>query len=360
MKRKISVGLLGATGIVGQQYVHLLENHPWFELTFLAASDQSAGKSYEEAVKGRWHMLKAPAPQIGSLKLHSIDQIEEAKKRCQCLFSAVSNDVASKYEERYAAAGLAVISNASFHRKSSDVPIIIPEVNPHHTAIIPLQQKNRGWNEGFIVVKPNCSLQSYMIPLAPLHKLFQIKKIYITTLQAVSGAGYPGVASLDILNNIIPFIEGEEEKSEQEPLKIWGEIENGAITPSNKIAISAQCNRVAVVDGHIASVEVEFEKKPTIEEILQAWNGFQGAPQKLQLPSAPLQPVIYKLENNRPQPRLDKEQGDGMGVTVGRLKASNTGGCRFVALSHNTIRGAAGGAILTAELLFTEGFLKHS
>lgn len=315
--KKIPVGLLGSTGQVGQQYQKLLANHPWFELQILA----------------------------------QIDDLENAKK-CALVFSALGNDAAKIYEERYAENGIPVISNASHHRLAPDVPLLIPEVNGEHAKIIPVQKKNRGYG-GFIVTKPNCTLQGIVMPLAPLHRRFGVRRLFVTTMQAISGAGYPGVASLDIVDNVIPFIAKEEEKTEIESLKVLGQIENGVIAPARGIAISAHCNRVPVIDGHLACVSVEFEAKPTMEEILKLWS----APQELKLPSAPAFPLLYRAEENRPQPRRDREAGSGMSVSVGRLRECPLLSYRFVALSHNTIRGAAGGAILSAELLVQEGYI---
>ena len=355
--KKIPVGILGATGMVGQHYLQLLANHPWFEVCFFASSELSAGKSYGEAVAGRWHMNTAIPERFLNMHVSSIEDIALAKSRCHFVFSAVSNDAAKVYEERYAESGLPVISNAGYHRKSSDVPVLIPEINPDHAKIIPIQQKNRRWEKGFIVVKPNCSIQSYMIPLSPLHQRFGVKRLAVTTLQAVSGAGYPGVSSLDMIDNVIPYIANEEEKTEQEPLKIWGHIEGNGISSTRDIAISAQCNRVPVLDGHLACVSVEFEQRPCEEEILSLWGSFKGVAQELQLPSAPSQPIIYRYESNRPQPRHDKGAGNGMSVTVGRLRECPLFHYRFVGLSHNTIRGAAGGGVLNAEFLLKQGYL---
>lgn len=358
--KKIPVGILGATGMVGQQYLQLLANHPWFDLCFLASSELSAGKPYCEAVSGRWHMNTPIPERFLNSPVRSIDEIELARKSCSFVFSAVSNDAAKIYEERYAEKGIPVISNAGYHRRSTDVPVLIPEVNPEHAKIIPIQQKNRNWKRGFIVAKPNCSLQSYMIPLAPLHQQFQVKRLLITTLQATSGAGYPGVSSLDIIDNVIPYIANEEEKSEQEPLKIWGHIEDNNICSTSSIAISAHCNRVPVLDGHLACVSVQFNQKPTKEEILNLWKDFSALPQQLQLPSAPNHPIIYREESDRPQPRLDRIAGNGMSVTVGRLRNCSVFDYRFAALSHNTIRGAAGGGILNAEFLMQQGYLEDN
>lgn len=354
--KKIPVGILGATGMVGQQYLKLLASHPWFEVTFLASSEESSGKSYSEAVKGRWHQDMMLPKELLNLTVHKINDIPRACKSCLFVFSALPTQAAQMYEELYAAAGLPVISNASYHRNTPDVPVLIPEINSEHLSIIPLQKAKRGWNKGFIVVKPNCSIQSYMIPLEPLNRLYGVKKILTTTLQAVSGAGYPGVSSLDIHDNVIPYIKGEEKKTEDEPLKIWGSIVDASIKPTRAISISAHCNRVPVIDGHLACVSVEFETKPSIEDILQAWDTFESIPQKLQLPSSPTKTILYKKEEDRPQPRLDRLEGKGMAVTVGRLRECPLFHYRFAALSHNTIRGAAGGGILNAELLYKKGY----
>ncbi|MBS4166552.1 Aspartate-semialdehyde dehydrogenase [Neochlamydia sp. AcF65] len=356
--KKIPVGILGATGMVGQQYLQLLSKHPWFEVVFLASSKQSAGKSYAEAVQNRWLPNTPLSETHGKLPVYSIENIEQCKRDCSLVFSAVDSPIAKLYEESYAVAGLPVMSNASYHRNTPDVPILIPEINAHHLSMIRKQQKNRGWGQGCIVVKPNCSLQSYMIPLQPLHQKFQVKKLMVTTLQAVSGAGYPGVPSYAIQDNIIPYIEGEEQKSESEPLKIWGNIQEDKIVNALGISLSITCNRVPVLDGHMACVAVEFATKPSLEDILQAWQAFKGAPQELHLPSAPLCPLVYHDEKDRPQPRLDRLEGNGMSVVVGRLRECPLFHYRFTALSHNTIRGAAGGGILTAELIYQQGYIR--
>lgn len=350
MNKKIPVGILGATGRVGQQYLQLLSEHPWFEVVFLAASSESAGKTYGEAILGREHM---PLPER-VLKLPVVRIEDIPKNRCQFVFSALSTEAAKIYEELYAQNGLPVISNAGYHRKSADVPILIPEINPEHADVIPLQQKNRNWDKGFIAVKPNCSLQSYMLPLAPLHSRFKVTQMIVTTLQAVSGAGYPGVSSLDMIDNIIPYIKNEEEKSEWEPLKIWGKVEGNTIREASGIAIAAHCNRVPVLDGHMACVSVKFEHKPKREEILELWREFKGSSG---LPSGPEFPIIYREECDRPQPRHDRLAGNGMSVTCGRLRECPLFDFRFTALSHNTIRGAAGGGILNAELLVKKGYI---
>lgn len=357
--KKIPVGILGATGMVGQQYLQLLADHPWFEVAFLASSEHSAGKSYAQAIAGRCHMPEKIFERYSLLPVHSMDQIEAAKVNCRFVFSAVSSEAAKMYEELYAKNGLPVISNVSYHRSTPDVPVLIPEVNPEHAEMIRIQQNNRQWDKGFIVAKPNCSLQSYMIPLAPLHRKFKVARLSVTTLQAISGAGHPGVPSLDILGNIVPFIGGEEEKSEQEPLKIWGSMNGQGISPAQGITIAAHCNRVPVIDGHLACVSVAFEKKPSSDEILEMWSTYQGLPQQLQLPSAPNQVIIYNSDKDRPQPRLDKDAGKGMSITVGRLRECPLLDYRFVALSHNTIRGAAGGGILNAEFLLRQGYMEE-
>ncbi|PJD96737.1 MAG: aspartate-semialdehyde dehydrogenase [Parachlamydia sp.] len=355
--KRIPIGILGATGMVGQQYLRLLADHPWFEITFLCASPKSAGKTYAEAVQQRWHQATPIPDQASQLHVHSIDQIKIALERCRCIFSAVGGDIAREYEEKYAAAGLPVVSNASYHRSTSDIPVLIPEINASHLAILPHQQAKRGWSKGFIVTKPNCSIQSYMLPLAPLHEIFGIRNLMITTLQAVSGAGYPGVSSWDISDNVIPYIAKEEEKSEKEPLKIFGKVQGNHIEAAANICISAHCNRVPVLDGHLACVSAEFKTEPTMEQVRSIWDSYISLPQQLQLPSAPPKTIIYREEVDRPQPRLDRNAGNGMAVTVGRLRPCNLLDLRFVALSHNTLRGAAGGGILNAEILVSQGYL---
>lgn len=358
---KIPIGVLGATGMVGQNYIRLLKNHPWFQVTYVAASPRSAGKTYAEAVAGRWLMNEDIPPEMASLVVGDANSIEAAKEHCALVFSAVELDKQAirDLEEEYAANNIPVVSNNSAHRSTPDVPMLIPEVNPAHTDIIPVQQHNRGWSKGFIAVKPNCSLQSYMTPIYALMAAgYPVESLIITTLQAVSGAGYPGCASLDMIDNIVPLIKGEEEKSEQEPLKILGRVENGHIMNDTSIKISAHCNRVSVIDGHTACVSLKFQhKKPTQEEILNIWQAFKAEPQKLQLPFAPEQPIIYREEADRPQPRMDRDVDKGMAVSVGRLRACPVFDYRFVALSHNTVRGAAGGAILSAELIKAKGYL---
>jgi aspartate-semialdehyde dehydrogenase len=354
---KLRVGILGATGMVGQQYISLLEDHPWFTVTHLVASSSSAGKSYAEAVAGRWHLASALSERIRSLAVHMVDDLDTAIKQCDFVFSALDADIAKEWEEKYAAAGIPVVSNASTHRFTDDVPMIIPEVNPDHLDMIEIQRKNRGWKKGFIVVKPNCSIQSYLAPLAALHEAFKLRSVIVTTMQAISGAGHPGVASFDILENVIPYIRGEEEKSEMEPRKILGKIVENSFVPDVSFTISAHCNRVPTIDGHLACVSFACEKKPNKEEIRTAWKNFRGAPQDLELPFAPLQAITYRDEPNRPQPRLDRDNDKGMTVSVGRLREDPVLQWKFVGLSHNTIRGAAGGGILIAELLHAKGYV---
>jgi aspartate-semialdehyde dehydrogenase len=363
---KIPVGILGATGMVGQNYIALLNNHPWFKVSYVAASPRSAGKPYAEAVAGRWQLAETYAPHVGELMVQDANDVSRAaaaykKKKCAFVFSALEmgKDETRALEEAYAAADIPVISNASAHRWTPDVPVLIGEVNPHHADIIPIQKKNRGWKRGFIAVKPNCSIQSYMIPLHALVQAgYLVKKIMVTTMQAVSGAGYPGVPSLDMIDNIVPYIGGEEEKSEMEPLKIFGTIVNGVFQNAAMPKISACCNRVPVIDGHTACINLEFgSKKPSIDEIKKIWAEFKSLPQELNFPMAPEQPIIYREEPNRPQPRKDRDLDKAMSVVIGRLRPCNIFDIRFTALSHNTVRGAAGGGILNAELLKHRGFL---
>ncbi|MDR2486311.1 MAG: aspartate-semialdehyde dehydrogenase [Treponema sp.] len=364
---KIPVGILGATGMVGQQYIALLAEHPWFEVRYVAASPRSAGKLYKDAAAGRWHHAKPWGPGVGSLLVedanHLAGAVEASKQgKLGFVFSALEMDKeeVKALEESYAAAGIPVISNASANRWTPDVPVLIAEVNPHHADIIPLQQKARGWNNGFIAVKPNCSIQSYTTPVWALIKAgYQIERMTVTTMQAVSGAGYPGVPSLNIIENVVPYIGGEEEKSEQEPLKILGSINGGVIQNAQYPKISAHCNRVPVTDGHTACISLEFgAKKPSIEEVKRIWASFTGLPQELDLPMAPKQPIILREEADRPQPRKDRDADKAMAVTVGRIRPCNIFDLRFVGLSHNTVRGAAGGGILNAELLKAKRYIR--
>ncbi len=361
--KKIPVGILGATGMVGQQYIHLLENHPWFEVAYVAASPQSAGKKYKDALKNGWIVGGSIPEHVAGLVVEDVSDVEKAAKACTFVFSAFEmpeKDLIRDYENKYAAAGMPVFSNASAHRATENVPMLIAEINPQHLDIIPEQQKANGWDKGFIVVKPNCSLQSYLTPIYALMQAdYEVEKLVITTMQAVSGAGYPGVASWDVIDNVVPFISGEEEKTEQEPLKILGDIKGGKFAPYKSLAISAHCNRVPVSDGHLACVNVLFgKKKPTKEQILKIWKDFRAEPQTLDLPFAPKQPIIYRDEPNRPQPKKDRDADKAMAVTVGRLREDNVFDFKFVSLSHNTVRGAAGGGILAAELTYRKGYIE--
>jgi len=359
--KKIKVGVIGATGMVGQNYITLLAQHPWFEVSYVAASPGSADKPYERAVADRWHMPTPIPEKVCGLEVGDANQVSKAQDACQLIFSAVEMDKASvaALELEYAAKGLAVVSNNSAHRHTKDVPMIIPEINPHHLDVIPAQRKKRGWDRGLIAVKSNCSIQSYMAPVyALINAGYSIQKIILTTLQALSGAGYPGPSAIDLVDNIIPYIGGEEEKSEIEPLKILGKVENSVIVNADTIDISAHCNRVSVTDGHTACVSLAFgQKKPDLEEVAAIWRDFSALPQELDLPFAPKQPIILREELNRPQPRKDRDLDKCMAVTVGRLRKCNVFDIRFIGLHHNTIRGAAGGAILTAELLKARNYL---
>jgi aspartate-semialdehyde dehydrogenase len=358
---KISVGVIGATGMVGQNYIRLLDNHPWFEVTYVGASPGSAGKRYRDAVAGRWHMQTEIPEKAGALIVADANQISEAKGRCELLFSALEMDkkTVAELELGYASEGFAVVSNNSAHRWTEDVPMMIPEVNPHHLDIIPEQRIKRGWSSGLITVKSNCSIQSYITPVYALEcEGYKVNRMILSTLEALSGAGYPGPSAIDVVDNIIPYIKGEEEKSEIEPNKVLAQIENGAFVNHNPIKVSAHCNRVPVAHGHTACVSLEFAgSKPTIEEIHRLWTEFSGIPQELDLPFAPKQPIIYREEVDRPQPRKDRDEDKGMAVVVGRLRECPVFDIRFVGLHHNTVRGAAGGAILTAELIKARGYL---
>jgi len=348
--KEFRVGILGATGVVGQRFVQLLQNHPQFEITALAASDRSQEKSYEDACT--WRL---PGEMPESVK-QIIVQPPAPPLDCDFVFSSLPTDVAKQAEEDFARAGCPVISNSSPHRMVPDVPLLIPEVNPQHLELIDAQRTNRDYNKGFIVTNPNCSAIAVVMALAPLHTKFGVTSCIVTTMQALSGAGYPGVASLDATDNVIPFIGGEEEKVEAETRKILGTVSQGEILDAD-LQVSAQCNRVNVSDGHMASIRVSFSKKASIDEVRKALSSFRSVPQDLQLHSAPAKPVIVRSEIDRPQPRLDRDAGNGMSVTVGRIMPDSIFDFRFVALGHNTIRGAAGAAILNAELLVAKGYL---
>ncbi len=362
MIEKSKVSILGATGIVGQNYIQLLQNHPWFEIIDVAASPNSAGKSYEEAVKAKWQM-PIPIPEdLKNLIVRDVLDFDSIPSNISFLFSAIKMPTKNQIKEielKYAKKGIPVISNNSAHRWTPDVPMIIGEINHSHVNVIPIQQKNRGFSRGFVAVKPNCTLQSYLTAIYALEKAgYKIDKLIITTLGAISGAGYPGVPSLDIIDNVIPYIDGEEEKTEKEPLKILGSVEENGIINNDTMKISATCTRVPVVDGHMASVHMKFkDKAPNKDEIIKIWSDFKSEPQKLRLPFAPKRPIIYLENENRPQPKKDRDNDKGMALTIGRLRKDNVFDFKFVSLSHNTIRGAAGGSILTAELLKARNFI---
>ncbi|MCR5763721.1 MAG: aspartate-semialdehyde dehydrogenase [Treponema sp.] len=360
---KIPVGVLGATGMVGQRYIKLLENHPWFKVTYVAASPRSAGKLYKDAVSSRW-LIGADIPSdVAELTVQDANDEKKALGKCTFVFSALEmgKDEIKNLEERYAAEGIPVVSNASANRWTEDVPMLIPEINSKHIDIIEKQRAHHGWNKGFIAVKPNCSLQTYMMPLYALIQAgYPVKRMIVTTLQAVSGAGYPGVSSFDMIDNIVPYIGGEEEKTERECLKILGSVSGDKIENAVLPVVSSTCTRVPVIDGHTATVSLEFDlpedKKPSIEEIERVWTSFKSVPQELDLPSAPVHPIVVRHEENRPQPRRDRETEKGMACVIGRLRKCNVFDVKFVALSHNTKRGAALGGILNAELLKAKGF----
>lgn len=355
---KLRVGILGATGMVGQRFISLLDGHPWFQVVTVAASQRSAGKSYEEAVASRWKM-DTPIPEdVKGLLVLDVNDVEKISANVDFVFSAVdmSKDEIIAIEDAYAKAEVPVVSNNSAHRWTPDVPMIVPELNPEHLEVLEAQKKRLGTKRGFVVVKPNCSIQSYTPALHAL-KEYGVKTVVATTYQAISGAGKNFEDWPEMVDNVIPLISGEEEKSEQEPLKIWGKVVDGQIVKADGPIITTQCIRVPVSDGHTAAVFVEFDNPPTKEEIIKAWNGFKGLPQELDLPSAPKQFIKYFEEDNRPQARLDRDYENGMGVTLGRLREDSVYDYKFVGLSHNTVRGAAGGALLTAELLVAKEYI---
>ncbi len=354
-----NVGIIGATGMVGQRFITLLENHPWFEIKVLAASSRSAGKTYEEALGSRWAMKTPLSDKIKKMPVYdAVADMDKITSEVDFVFCAVDmkKDEIRALEEAYAKKECPVISNNSAHRGTKDVPMIVPEINPEHAEIIHAQRKRLGTKRGFIAVKSNCSLQSYVPAIHPLMK-FGPKNVLTCTYQAISGAGKTFERWPEIIDNVIPFIGGEEEKSEQEPLKIWGKVEGNEIKNACSPAITAQCIRVPVSDGHLAAVFASFDKKPTKDEILQAWKEFKGVPQELELPSAPKQFLNYFEDDNRPQTKLDRELEGGMAVSIGRLREDTQYDYKFVCLSHNTLRGAAGGAVLMAELLAAKGYL---
>ena len=358
MEKQYKVGIVGATGMVGQRFVTLLENHPWFKLTVLAASGRSAGKTYEEAVGPRWAMTSPMPESVKKMVVLDASKVEEVASQVDFIFCAVNmpKDEIKALEEAYAKAECPVVSNNSANRFTPDVPMVVPEINAYHIEIIPAQRKRLGTKRGFIAVKSNCSLQSYVPALHPLMKDYGVTKCLVCTYQAISGAGKTFETFPDILDNVIPYIGGEEEKSEQEPLKLWGHIEGDKIVPATAPSITAQCLRVPVSDGHMGAVFVSFDKKPTKEEILKTWKEFHGPAQDLDLPSAPKQFLHYFEEDDRPQPKLDRMIENGMAVSIGRLREDTQYDYKFVCLSHNTLRGAAGGAVLLAELLAVKGY----
>ena len=358
MEQKLRVGILGATGMVGQRFISLLENHPWFEVVTLAASPRSAGKTYEEAVGGRWKM-DTPMPEaVKKLVVMNVNDVEHVASTVDFVFSAVdmSKDEIKAIEEAYAKTETPIVSNNSAHRWTPDVPMVVPEINPEHFDVIEFQKKRLGTKRGFIAVKPNCSIQSYA-PVLTAWKEFEPYEVVATTYQAISGAGKTFKDWPEMEGNIIPFIGGEEEKSEQEPLRIWGKIENGVIVKATEPKITCQCIRVPVLNGHTAAVFVKFRKKPTKEQLIEKLENFKGLPQELNLPSAPKQFIRYMTEDNRPQVTLDVNYENGMGINVGRLREDSIYDWKFVGLSHNTVRGAAGGAVLCAETLVAKKFI---
>lgn len=355
---KLRAGILGATGMVGQRFIQLLENHPWFEVAVVAASPRSAGKTYAEAVGDRWKM-DTPMPEaVKNMIVMDVSKVEEVASKVDFCFSAVemTTDEIKAIEEAYAKAEIPVVSNNSAHRWTPDVPMVVPELNPEHIEVIKYQQQRLGTKKGFVACKPNCSIQSYAPAIHALRE-FEPTVVVATTYQAISGAGKNFKDWPEMIDNVIPYIGGEEEKSEQEPLRIWGHIENGQIVKAEGPVITTQCIRVPVTNGHMAAVFISFKKKPTKEQILEKWASFKGVPQELELPSAPKQFIHYFEEDNRPQTALDRDTEKGMAVCMGRLREDKVYDYKFVGLSHNTLRGAAGGAVLMAELLKAKGYI---
>ena len=357
MSEKLRVGILGGTGMVGQRFISLLENHPWFEVTTIAASPRSAGKTYEEAVGDRWKMTTPMPEAVKKLVVMNVNEVEKVAAQVDFVFSAVdmTKDEIKAIEEAYAKTETPVVSNNSAHRWTPDVPMVVPEINPEHFQIIEAQKKRLGTTRGFIAVKPNCSIQSYA-PVLTAWKEFEPYEVVATTYQAISGAGKTFKDWPEMVGNIIPYIGGEEEKSEKEPLRIWGKVEGDKIVPATSPVITCQCIRVPVLNGHTAAVFVKFRKKPTKEQILEAWANFRGPAQELDLPSAPKQFLHYFTEPDRPQPKLDRNTENGMAVCIGRLREDTLFDYKFACMSHNTLRGAAGGAVLLAELLAAKGY----
>lgn len=358
MDKKLKVGILGGTGMVGQRFISLLENHPWFTVTTIAASPRSAGKTYEEAVGGRWKMDSPMPDAVKSMIVKNVNEIEDVAADVDFVFSAVdmTKEEIRTIEEAYAKTETPVVSNNSAHRWTPDVPMVIPEINPKHMEVIAFQKERLGTERGFVAVKPNCSIQSYA-PVLTAWKEYEPYEVVVTTYQAISGAGKTFADWPEMEGNIIPYIGGEEEKSEKEPLRIWGEIKDGVIVPAKTPVITCQCIRVPVLNGHTAAVFVKFKKQPTKEQLIAALEQFKGIPQELSLPSAPKQFIKYLHEDNRPQVSMDVNFENGMGVSVGRLREDIVYDWKFVGLSHNTVRGAAGGAVLCAELLKAQGYI---
>jgi aspartate-semialdehyde dehydrogenase len=347
MRDKIRVGVLGATGAVGQRFVEALADHPWFKLTALTASDASAGRRYADAC--RWLLSSDMPSGVADMLVHETSPGID----CDLVFSALPGDLAGAIEEAFAGAGYGVFSNASAHRQDSDVPLLIPEVNPRHLALVAVQRARRGWDRGFIVTNPNCSAVMLTVALAPLHEAFGVRSVLVSTMQGLSGAGYPGVPSLDALDNVIPYIGGEEEKMSFEPRKMLGEL-NGDQVELAGFSVSAHCNRVPAREGHLETVSVGLDRRVTLDEVLDAWRNWQPLPQQLNLPTAPRPPLVVRGENDRPQTRLDRDAGRGMAVSVGRLRPCEILDIKFVVLGHNTIRGAAGASVLNAELMLAQ------
>ena len=359
MEKKLRVGILGATGMVGQRFISLLENHPWYEVVAVAASPRSAGKTYEEAVGDRWKMTTPMPEDVKKLNVMNVNEVEKVAAEVDFVFSAVdmTKEEIRAIEDAYAKTETPVVSNNSAHRWTPDVPMVVPEINPEHFAVIEHQKKRLGTTRGFVAVKPNCSIQSYA-PVLTAWKEFEPTEVVATTYQAISGAGKTFNEWPEMVGNIIPYIGGEEEKSEQEPLRLWGEIKDGVIVKADAPVITTQCIRVPILNGHTAAVFVKFAKKPTKEELIDRLRKFKGEPQELNLPSAPKQFIQYLEEDNRPQISLDVDYENGMGVSVGRLREDTLYDYKFVGLSHNTIRGAAGGAVLCAEMLTAKGYIQ--
>ena len=358
MEKKLRVGVLGATGMVGQRFISLLENHPWYEVVTVAASPRSAGKTYEEAVGGRWKMTTPMPEAVKKLVVMNVNEVEKVASSVDFVFSAVdmTKEEIKAIEEAYAKTETPVVSNNSAHRWTPDVPMVVPEINPEHFKVIEFQKKRLGTKKGFVAVKPNCSIQSYA-PVLTAWKEFEPYEVVATTYQAISGAGKTFKDWPEMEGNIIPYIGGEEEKSEQEPLRIWGEIKDGVIVKASEPKITCQCIRVPVLNGHTAAVFVKFRKKPTKEQLIEKLENFKGLPQELNLPSAPKQFIRYMTEDNRPQVTLDVNYENGMGINVGRLREDTIYDWKFVGLSHNTVRGAAGGAVLCAETLVAKKYI---